>query len=69
MDEKLKLEIKTRSQEDCLLVGTKIHEQLVGNEDYINCHIVLNLDYKTNVVGLYIDKEVKEIPQLTIPRY
>lgn len=34
-------------------IGTKIHEQLRGNPDYIDSRIVLNIDYESRVT-IYI---------------
>ena len=49
----------------------KIHEQLVGNQDYINSNIVLNdsstrCDGTNNEVRVYIFDECKERPAINI---
>ena len=49
----------------------KIHEQLVGNQDYINSNIVLNdssnrCDGTKNEVRVYIFDECKERPVIKI---
>ena len=49
----------------------KIHEQLVGNQDYINSNIVLNdsstrCDGTNNEVRVYIFDECKNRPVINI---
>lgn len=48
-----------------MAVGNHIHEQLVGNKDYMNDNIILNTDEPCEV-NVYIFKECKEIPTLVI---
>ena len=46
-------------------LGNHIHEQLRGNQDYINNNIVLNIDVK-DTINLYIFDECEERPTITI---
>lgn len=55
--------IKTDNDESMFKVRDSIHNQLVGNEDYINCDIVLNDDdYGSgeNQVNIYFSDNVKD---------
>lgn len=51
---KIELEIP-ESQDDASSVGEKVHNLLVGNPDYINSDIVLNVDADPNGPCLYVD--------------
>ena len=66
---------------ECIIIKTedgkefetmeKIHEKLVGNQDYINSNIVLNdsstrCDGTNNEVRVYIFDECKERPAISI---
>ena len=57
--------IKCADAEEKMRIGMLIHDQLKGNQDYIDCNIILNVDAQ-NTVKLYIFKECKEIPQILI---
>lgn len=47
-------------------IGDKIHNQLVGNQDYVDCRIVLNID-EPYMVSLWIDNNcVNPIPEIRI---
>lgn len=63
---KKKIEIECDSAEECLRVGTLIHDQLVGLKDYINNNIILNCTDGDNVIRLYILEECEEIPRILI---
>ena len=67
LDETLKMEVTivTENEEEKMKVGEHIHNQLVGNQDYIDSNIVLNID-TPNTVILDIFKECKNIPTITI---
>lgn len=67
--------------QECIIIKTeegkefetmeKIHEQLVGNQDYINSNIVLNdsstrCDGTNNEVRVYIFDGCKERPAINI---
>ena len=60
------IEIETGTKEECMEIGSRIHEQLRGNPDYIDSNILLNCTDSDNVVRLYIFKECKNIPKITI---
>lgn len=57
--------VKCIDEKDQMAVGNYLHEQLRGNEDYINSNIVLNID-APNEVNLYFFEECKKIPDLVI---
>jgi hypothetical protein len=67
MDEKLKMHITIRTIDDKeqMKIGNSIHHQLVGNKDYIDNNIILNID-DNNEVNLYIFKECESIPDIVI---
>ena len=62
---KLHMIIRTESEGEKMRIGESIHDQLVGNDDYIDSNIVLNIDSK-NEVNLYVYKECENIPSITI---
>lgn len=64
--EKRVITIRTSTEQEKLEVGTKIHNQLVGNDDYINTRILLNMDDDDNVVTLTIFEDSKTMPEITI---
>lgn len=58
------IQITVVDEKDKLKVLDKIHNQLVGNQDYIDNNILLaNFD---NYVSLMFFKECKDIPEITI---
>ena len=59
------IEIECSSNEDKMMVGEAIHNQLVGNEDYINNNIILNIDEDCKVI-LVIFNECKNEPKILI---
>lgn len=63
--------IKTETTELMTKVREDIHNQLVGNEDYINSRIILNgsddrLDGSSNEVHLYIFNNSNTSPKILI---
>lgn len=64
--EKRVITIRTSTEQEKLEVGTKIHNQLVGNDDYINTRILLNMDDNDNIVTLTIFEDAKSIPEIKI---
>ena len=59
------------TEEEMYEIREKIHLQLVGNQDYIDCNIILNgsddrMDGSVNTVCVYIFKECENIPSITI---
>lgn len=72
-DVKKILIIKTSSKEDELSIGTQIHEQLRGNQDYIDSNIVLSISQSftkgtmpDNEVHLWISKDSSICPKIKI---
>lgn len=65
LNTKCSMVITTETDEEKMRIGTAIHEQLVGNPDYINCSIILNVD-EPCTIRLYVDKSVPEL-NLNIP--
>lgn len=67
MDESLKthITIRTIDEKEQMRIGNSIHHQLVGNKDYIDNNIVLNIDVD-NEVNLYIYKECENVPDIII---
>lgn len=67
MEERLRMHItiRTTDEKEQMRVGNSIHHQLVGNEDYRNNNIILNIDVG-NEVNLYIFKECENIPDIVI---
>ena len=59
------IEIECSSNEEKMKVGELIHNQLVGNEDYINNNIVLNIDEDCKVI-LVMFNECKNEPKILI---
>lgn len=65
MKDRYYVTIKCASNEEKMALGSSIHEQLVGNHDYIENNIILNVDYD-NEVQLWIDDSCKEIPIINL---
>lgn len=59
------VKISCYDKEEALKIGGQIHEQLVGNPDYINDNIVLNCTSAGCNVILFVD-DVDEIPEITL---
>lgn len=56
--------IKCKDNEERNRIGTKIHEQLKGNQDYVDSNIILNIDTDKEV-GLYVFTD-GVVPELKI---
>ena len=64
------------TEEEMRAVGTKIHEQLVGNKDYIDSKVILTLgtDLSENIIPDELNKQVHltifddaiDIPEINI---
>ena len=67
MDESLKMHITIRTidEKEQMRIGNSIHHQLVGNKDYVDNNIILNIDVD-NEVNLYIYKECENVPDIII---
>ena len=59
------IKIKVNDDKEQLAIANSIHEQLVGNPDYIDSRIVLNIDVDGEV-NLYIFDDCKEDPTIVI---
>ena len=59
------IKIKVNDDKEQLAIANSIHEQLVGNPDYIDNRIVLNIDVGGEV-NLYIFDDCKEDPTIVI---
>ena len=64
-DLKMKITIEVQDDKEKMAVGSRIHEQLRGNKDYIDNNIILNIDLE-NTVRLYIFKECEDVPNIII---
>lgn len=63
--------VKTRSKNEEYAMAEKIHNQLIGNNDYIDSRIVLNMsgdrkDGTENEVHLYIFEDSQTDPVIII---
>lgn len=57
--------IRTSDEKEQMTIANSIHENLRGNQDYIDSNIVLNIDVD-NEVNIYVFEECKEIPSFGI---
>lgn len=64
-DLKMHITIRTTDEKEQMRIGNSIHHQLVGNKDYIDCNIILNIDDE-NEVNLYIFNECENVPDIII---
>ena len=64
-DFKMHIIIRTKDEKEKMKIANSIHNQLVGNKDYIDCNIILN-DYYENEINLYIFNECENIPNIVI---
>ena len=62
---KIKITIETTTKDEQMEISNSIHNQLKGNEDYINDNIVLNCN-EENVTKLFIFNECKNAPKIII---
>lgn len=58
--------IHTDTDEECMILGGKIGNQLRGNPDYINNNIVLNYTSGDRIVYLWFAKFCRSIAEITI---
>ena len=68
MDEGIRMQIKVIVNDDKeqLAIANAIHEQLVGNPDYINDRIVLNIDVDGETNLYFFDDMEGDIPTIVI---
>ena len=62
---KMYIQIEVQSEDEKKEIGNKIHKQLMGNQDYIDSNILLNID-EPYTIRLWIFKECKSVPSITI---
>lgn len=62
---KQKIIIEVADEKEQMKVGTFIHEQLVGNKDYINNNIILNIETE-NIIEVLIFEECTDVPVISI---
>lgn len=55
------IEINCLTNEEKMTLGTSIHEQLVGNPNYIENRIILNVDEDKKVL-IWVDDSCTELP-------
>lgn len=60
-----KMTIELSDADDRMALGTAIHEQLRGKQDYIDNNIILNID-TDYAVELYVMSDCKELPKIEI---
>ncbi len=67
MDKQLKMHVTIRTVDDKeqMRVSNSIHHQLMGNKDYVDNNIILNIDMD-NEVNVYIFKECENVPAIII---
>lgn len=68
MDEGIRMQIKVTVNDDKeqLAIANAIHEQLVGNPDYINDRILLNIDVDGETNLYFFDDMEGDIPTIVI---
>lgn len=66
--DKIRMQIKVIVNDDKeqLAIANAIHEQLVGNPDYINDRIVLNIDVDGETNLYFFDDMEGDIPTIVI---
>ena len=64
-DFKMHIIIITNDNKEKVRIANLIHNQLVGNKDYIDCNIILN-DYYENEINLYVFNECENVPNIVI---
>lgn len=62
------IKITTKSNEEKMQIGNEIHNKLVGNQDYVDSNIILNID-EDNLVRVWISSEVNNIPDFLMNDY
>ena len=67
MEENLKMRIKITvdDEKEQMNIANHIHNQLIGNRDYIGKRIALSID-TDNEINLYVSKECDVIPPIVI---
>ena len=61
----VKITVDTKNEKE--RIGTRIHEQLIGNPDYIDSRIILNIDEDKDILlYIYDDECTEKIPAITL---
>ena len=61
------VKITVDSKDEKERIGTRIHEQLIGNPDYIDSRIILNIDEDKDILlYIYDDECTDKIPAITL---
>ena len=61
----VKITVDTKDEKE--RIGTRIHEQLIGNPDYIDSRIILNIDEDKDILlYIYDDECTEKIPAITL---
>ena len=62
------VKIECTNHEMRMAIGEYIHDQLVGNMDYVNNNIILNIevDYEVN---LWVFEGCKDLPPIKLPDF
>ena len=59
------IEIKCGSNEEKMALGTSIHEQLVGNPNYVENNIILNVDEDKKIL-IWVDDSCTDLPIINL---
>lgn len=62
---KYKVTIEIDDPDERLAIGTSIHEQLRGKQDYIDSNIVLDI-FTNQAIELFVMDDCKELPKIEI---
>ena len=65
MNDRYVVEINCASNEEKMALGTSIHEQLVGNPNYIESRIGINVDEDRKVL-IWVDDSCTELPIINL---
>lgn len=63
---KMQIRVIVNDDKEQLAIANAIHEQLVGNPDYINDRIVLNIDVDGETNLYFFDDMEGDIPTIVI---
>ena len=63
---KMQIKVIVNDDKEQLAIANAIHEQLVGNPDYINDRIVLNIDVDGETNLYFFDDMEGDIPTIVI---
>ena len=63
-DCKMYIQIEVKDEKEQLTIANAIHEQLRGNQDYIDSNIILNID--VDAIRVYVFEECTDVPTIII---